>query len=139
MRTARNRKATPDYVRGSHSNQNLRLSVDCPNPCFALLGLRYPQNEQTIHGLFQSMLWAQHIYNAGSAVALQQSNLELVYAQCACIFLAGKWPTIHMAPQGRERLISKMHAFHKKRYKFFELYYLLTTWQRFQDKQKLPN
>ena len=77
MRAARNRQATPDYVRGSHSNQNMQLSVDCPKPRFALFGLRYPRNEQTIHGLlhkawihalrsyirglFESMLWAQHI------------------------------------------------------------------------------
>ena len=58
----------------------MQLSVDCPKPRFALFGLRYPRNEQTIRGLlhkawihalrsyirglFESMLWAQHIYIA---------------------------------------------------------------------------
>ena len=39
------------------------LSVDCPNRCFALFGLSYPRNEQTIHGLLhKAWIHALHSY-----------------------------------------------------------------------------
>ena len=69
------------------------LSMDCPNPRFALFGLRYPRNEQTIHGLLhkawihalrsyihelsESMLCAQHIHYIHTILARHN------YVQCA--------------------------------------------------------
>ena len=67
-------------------------------------------------------------------IAQTLENLRMHNAQ-AC-YRQEKWPTLCMASQRRERLISATEQLQGKCHKFFDLRCPLIMWQRFHDKQK---